>query len=493
MSGCVDAAPVCPGPFWKSFKQQNKIEHVTRQFDLLLRAYQRQADFVATAAQHRCEIQDAFVQIKAVVDEIQRDALVDYDGKIEAVCKQLDVNIASAEVYTNQAAVVESAAQQPLGDPSDRTASVSVPHFVHVPLHVLKAVVTACWCYAVSSSQSWLPETCAYPQPVLNEYSACIKHVGTLQSQLMQLRKMSETLNDALQHAKEEASAQRDDLVERISLVTRWKGKLNKTYKFGFDISGLAVNKDASLFAVTDCPGNSVTVCQLPSGDTIAKFGDLGSGPGQFNGPYRLCFTPSGTLLIADSQNKRVQELSTTGNHVRSLQSHAITSQVAHVVCNADVVQNARSGTFCVFDMLTGEFLHRFSVPSVISMGRLHDTALSHDGTRLLLPNAPFRVYATEVRGQFKGCSPSLPFEVCSVAELPDGHMVGIDTHQFRLVVLPKLEYDNSGETRALRPTAATVAFVDDTICGASWTLQVRYANGGVFVSKGCGVYFFQN
>ena len=80
---------------------------------------------------------------------------------------------------------------------------------------------------------------------------------------------------------------------------------------------GLAVNSSATRMAVTSYNGNKVYVYRLPDGALSREVGGLGTDPGKFNNPFRCCFAPGDNILVAEFGNKRLQELTPTGDHRR--------------------------------------------------------------------------------------------------------------------------------------------------------------------------------
>ncbi len=46
--------------------------------------------------------------------------------------------------------------------------------------------------------------------------------------------------------------------------------------------------------------------------------GEIGSGDGQFNSPHGIAIAPDGTLFVADTNNNRIQHLSSTGQYINS-------------------------------------------------------------------------------------------------------------------------------------------------------------------------------
>ena len=78
-----------------------------------------------------------------------------------------------------------------------------------------------------------------------------------------------------------------------------------------------------------------IHVHSLVDGRHVRSFGEHGAGPGQFHFLVGgVCVTPTGTLLVAEHGNGRIQEVTVTGEHVRFFAAPA--AQRVH--CNGDVV-----------------------------------------------------------------------------------------------------------------------------------------------------------
>ena len=68
---------------------------------------------------------------------------------------------------------------------------------------------------------------------------------------------------------------------------------------------------------VAEYSGNCVSII---SGNGEKKsFGTVGSGPGQFNYPRGVAIDTGGNILVADWGNDRIQQLSSTGKHLRTV------------------------------------------------------------------------------------------------------------------------------------------------------------------------------
>ena len=103
---------------------------------------------------------------------------------------------------------------------------------------------------------------------------------------------------------------------------------------------GLAVDAARGLVVVSAFDADmSLGVYPLAGGPLLRKLGGSGSGPGQFS--WRLgglCLTPSGTVLVAEALNRRVQEVNVDdGSHVRYVGAGVLTSP-EYVDCNDRVI-----------------------------------------------------------------------------------------------------------------------------------------------------------
>ncbi len=80
---------------------------------------------------------------------------------------------------------------------------------------------------------------------------------------------------------------------------------------------GVSFTTDGTRIVVGDMTNNRIQVLGI-SGNTItfqAGYGEVGDGPGQFNNPFGVAFSPDGSLIaVADKGTNRIQILSISGN-----------------------------------------------------------------------------------------------------------------------------------------------------------------------------------
>lgn len=72
---------------------------------------------------------------------------------------------------------------------------------------------------------------------------------------------------------------------------------------------GLAISPDGTRMVVSNFNTRRIAVYSLPDCVLQAEFGGVGSAPGQFVNPDKICFPPhdSNRVLISDCLNQRIQ------------------------------------------------------------------------------------------------------------------------------------------------------------------------------------------
>ena len=70
---------------------------------------------------------------------------------------------------------------------------------------------------------------------------------------------------------------------------------------------GVAVDHATGHIVVTDYAGSQVLVWTANDGPLVRPFGSRGSGPGQFRDPRGVAVDKEGHIIVADSNNHRVQ------------------------------------------------------------------------------------------------------------------------------------------------------------------------------------------
>ena len=127
---------------------------------------------------------------------------------------------------------------------------------------------------------------------------------------------------------------------------------------------GLAISADSAHMALSH-KNNTLSVYALPEGKLVKAFGSRGTGKAQFDAPAKLCFSSSGNILVAEYANKRVQEVTLSGDHVRFIGVGVIDSGVWGITANAElIVVGKYDGTspnrIVMLDAVTGAFVRAF-------------------------------------------------------------------------------------------------------------------------------------
>jgi tripartite motif-containing protein 71 len=115
-----------------------------------------------------------------------------------------------------------------------------------------------------------------------------------------------------------------DDLIYKYStsgkLLAKWggtgsgPGQLTHPEKLAFDAQGnLYVTEVGANSINGSTGGNNSIQTSSPTGVPLARWGTLGSRPGQFNTPVGIAIDQQGDIYVADVANHRIQKLSSTG------------------------------------------------------------------------------------------------------------------------------------------------------------------------------------
>ena len=128
--------------------------------------------------------------------------------------------------------------------------------------------------------------------------------------------------------------------------------------------NGLVISPDSARM-VTSHSDDTLSVYSLPSGEHIRTFGSKGTGEGQFQSPVKLCFSVAGNILVAESNNMRVQELTLTGDHVRFIGVGVIFDPISGIAANAELIVVGMyacisNNRIMMFDAVTGVFVRAF-------------------------------------------------------------------------------------------------------------------------------------
>ena len=206
-----------------------------------------------------------------------------------------------------------------------------------------------------------------------------------------------------------------------LQLREPFAGKFVRSYtlstlaasNLGFAVSP---HDDRVVISHTD---HMLSVYSLPEWECLSLFGGEGPGKGQFSVPVKLCFSAGGNVLVVERGNKRVQEVTLTGEHVRfigvgvaALEDGDSDTVIRAVAANADLIAVGKWGTakysrIVLFDAHTGAFRRSFG-----ELGQYQGQLMKYceglrflpDGRHLLVAESMFgegRLSLFTVAGEF--------------------------------------------------------------------------------------------
>ena len=127
---------------------------------------------------------------------------------------------------------------------------------------------------------------------------------------------------------------------------------------------GLAVSPDSALMVASHAD-DTLSVYSLPDGQHIRTFGSEGTGKGQFDCPSKVCFSATGSILVAEAWNTRVQEVTLTGDHVRFIGVGVIEDPIWGIAANTELIVVGKAyctsnNRIMMFGAVTGAFVRAF-------------------------------------------------------------------------------------------------------------------------------------
>jgi len=82
--------------------------------------------------------------------------------------------------------------------------------------------------------------------------------------------------------------------------------------------SGVAIDDDRHRIIVSDCLNGRVQVLSSIDGSFLFEFGSKGNQPGQLMNPAGVCIDNQGRIIVADTNNYRLQSFTHEGHHISS-------------------------------------------------------------------------------------------------------------------------------------------------------------------------------
>jgi len=238
---------------------------------------------------------------------------------------------------------------------------------------------------------------------------------------------------------------------------------------------GLTLSADGSLMVVSNVSTHRLLVYRVRDGGLVRSFGGRGAAAGQFHNPFRLCMTATDSVLVADSGNVRIQEVTLEGAHVKYIGVGVIAGGLFGMAAHGDLVAAASFGStqaFCIllFSYTSGTLLRQFGTrgSGVGQFCHLTGIRFTAEGRHLVLADyRNSRVTVVTVEGALVrhiGVG-VLAYRVSDVAVLFTGELVVSDTCNHRVCVfsgdngtlLRSWGTRGRGDGHLLRPVALAV------------------------------------
>ena len=144
---------------------------------------------------------------------------------------------------------------------------------------------------------------------------------------------------------------------------------------------GVAVNN--KLVYVAKRSNNRISIFTL-EGQQIHTIRSQGSGPGQFNYPSAVAFSPDRDMYVADKNNHRIQVFDSDGVYQRQFGGRQLENPY-DILITADgrVLVTDHDNNCVVIFNTAGQVIHSFQVPS-----QAYGLAIDHNGDLIItLPN----------------------------------------------------------------------------------------------------------
>lgn len=302
-------------------------------------------NFVETSQTHRDEVVAQFAEIRESLNKSERAMLVNFDSRVRAVMKAMTMELEALGIKAQQiAASIATETMFGVGENDKASTAQQTSELCKATtnLQLLKRNVV------------WSTVPCGGHDSQTYWKMAAFDWVEKMQCAINSVKS-----SVYVQHVE-------------TSLCTQFQGRClietpveNVTGK----ACGLAVSGDGRMVAIGDFVKNRIILVSLPCGTVLRCIGKPGKNPGEFCRIWALCFAPNGNLLVSDNGNKRIQELTLTGDHVRSLTAERRPIRAIHTNSEIDVIVGVSEDSVCVFDWASGDLLRQFGTPSSIQSG----------------------------------------------------------------------------------------------------------------------------
>ena len=130
---------------------------------------------------------------------------------------------------------------------------------------------------------------------------------------------------------------------------------------------GITVSLDGKFFVVAQSIFHRLVVYCVETGLRILRIGRRGCAPLEFCYPNHMCTTLNNTILVSDSHNKRIQEVTWTGKHVGFIGVGLFDENICGICTHDDIVivgkyLGVADGRIVLFRYSSGECIFSFGL-----------------------------------------------------------------------------------------------------------------------------------
>jgi len=141
--------------------------------------------------------------------------------------------------------------------------------------------------------------------------------------------------------------------------------------------SCLAVSSNGSLLVVSNADTDQLDVFRREDGSHARTLGGPGTGPGEFSEPWSLCMTSWDAVLVGELGNKRIQEVTLEGAHVKFI---PVRGRPHYMAVHGDLVAVGRGKPFIeLYSYTTGALVRTLSTVDI----NVRNICFAPDGEQL--------------------------------------------------------------------------------------------------------------
>lgn len=211
--------------------------------------------------------------------------------------------------------------------------------------------------------------------------------------------------------------------------------------------AGMVVTPDGMHLIVSNTELCRLDVFLLPAGMPVRTIGGKGLlSDGMFSTPRKLCMSFAGTILVAEDKNRRVQEVTLEGKHIRYIGEGAIDDQICAIAACGDLIAvgkccNTSNNRVQLFSYSTRALVGQFGYYGVREgeLNMIHGLRFSPDRSLLFVaessPNNRVSLFRVEDSKFLRCYGVGVLREPTDVDLAPNGDVIVVDQGASRVAV----------------------------------------------------------